>query len=198
MNNPLDTVTDLLLEAKQVGTVYHFTSLSNIFYILEENILRPGIEFGSYYISLTRDSRFTQTTTYGEDFSICLVLDGDKLSSKYKIEPFSYFYHDARYRNIPVPDASIRHTPDYESEERLYSNMGITNLRSYIKEIVVIKSNFKRELSIMPADVLAAASDPFLKYYGQIITRHDLRPDIFLDYFVDFVEDIYKIPVKVS
>jgi hypothetical protein len=74
---------DLLNEGKQVGILYHYTPIDNI-----ENIKKNGIKFSSpqqeisnmYYISTTRKKQ--KWKHHSE-----IVLDGNKISEKYKIIP---------------------------------------------------------------------------------------------------------------
>jgi hypothetical protein len=76
-------LTDLLNEGKQVGILYHYTHIDNV-----ENIKKNGIKFSTpqqeisnmYYISTTRKK---QKWKYHSE----IVLDGNKISEKYKIIP---------------------------------------------------------------------------------------------------------------
>lgn len=74
---------DILNEGKQVGLLYHYTSPDNI-----EDIKKNGIKFSSpqqeisdmYYISTTRKKQNWK-------HKVEIILDGDKISKKYKITP---------------------------------------------------------------------------------------------------------------
>ena len=74
---------DILNEAKQAGILYHYTDPKNI-----ENILKNGIKFSApqkeisdkYYISTTRKKQNWKHNTL-------IILDGNKISEKYKIIP---------------------------------------------------------------------------------------------------------------
>lgn len=78
-----------LIEAKQVGTLYHFTPFKGMLGILKTNILKIGddsnFETGGNVgnVSLTRDKDLNY-------FSYRITLDGDKLSNNYKITPYQY------------------------------------------------------------------------------------------------------------
>ncbi len=74
-----------LQEGKQVGILYHFTSCRNGRGILKKGYLESGTE-GDYF-SFTRnfDLRFVSNEPWG---GARLVFDGNKLSNKYKVEPF--------------------------------------------------------------------------------------------------------------
>jgi hypothetical protein len=113
-----------LQEAKQVGTIYHFTSLPNLINILKENHLRAGAKIRKY-ISFTRDKNFYKAsdirTRWGVDTEVRIVVDGDKLSNKYKIEPYNFFYNR---KKMDLYDKG-------EFEERIVSPV-INNLDQYV------------------------------------------------------------------
>lgn len=81
-----------IAEGKQVGTIYHFTRFTSLL-----NMLNNNFDLSSHndYISFTRNYNMIE---YKNDFSIDyklgdkrivrLAIDGDKLSNKYKIEPY--------------------------------------------------------------------------------------------------------------
>jgi len=85
----------LLKEAKQVGTLYHFTSFDSLKNILQSNTIKgswgnEGVK--GKYVSTTRDKNLWKTDPNlgAEELQVALVLDGDKLSNKYKIRPYAY------------------------------------------------------------------------------------------------------------
>lgn len=117
-------------EGKQVGDIYHICTLDAfVTYIIPENQLKGS---GKYYnplvgsrdiISFTRNQRFTVPTSTVYDNSILFQfkVDGDSLSDKYKIIPYS----DIRYtKGEPVRN---------EDEEVVVGT--ITNFKSYIKSV---------------------------------------------------------------
>lgn len=75
----------IIKEAKQVGILYHFTTIQNI-----EDILKSkGLKSDFFdYISFTRNFNLQKTSDYFKDHKVRLTFDGNKLSNKYKIEPF--------------------------------------------------------------------------------------------------------------
>lgn len=78
-----------LLEAKQVGDIYHFTPLSNMPKILKSQYMIPNDE---QQVSATRwanmdTSEFQDMTTKP---IARFMFDGNKLSTKFQIRPFSY------------------------------------------------------------------------------------------------------------
>jgi hypothetical protein len=79
---------DLLREAKQVGTLYHSTSGTNLISILKSNTLKAGypvFRFGPGGIQ--KQISFTRNKNYrpGE---YTLEIDGNKLSENYKLTPY--------------------------------------------------------------------------------------------------------------
>lgn len=133
-------------EGKQVGTLYHFTRLGNL-----SNMLDDGFDMTSNneYISFTRDYNLIDYETrknqlaknakmsnnWGEDYFVRLSIDGDKLSNRYKIEPFMDIKNGVSHKSS-------------ESEERI---KGKSSLDDYIIQIDIVygsldKNNLEKEL----------------------------------------------------
>lgn len=78
-----------LNEAKQVGDLYHFTPISNLKNILLTQFLYPNDED---QVSTSR--RPNMSTRDFQDMKrnsiVRLTLDGDKISTKYKVRPFAF------------------------------------------------------------------------------------------------------------
>ena len=120
-------LTDLLkeiTEAKQVGNLYHFTPLINI-----PNILDNGLKFQKnnikdylkeYSISATRSHNFSGFDTWDFMRKSCrIVLDGDKISQKYKIAPVNA----DNIWDLESSDASYYGSKNNNLyEERIYSD----------------------------------------------------------------------------
>ena len=124
---------NLILERKQVGKLYHFTSIKNLKRIKECDCLigkkYGNVKFsdqGSYFISTTRDKNLHKTFPVGVAVEVRITLDGDKLSDKYKIFPFNFF-----------KDEGLAAFMSDEKEERI--NLGkkpsLQNLSNYILAI---------------------------------------------------------------
>jgi hypothetical protein len=111
-------------EGKQVGPLYHFTTFTNAVKILKDNTLKRnlssteedsgGIRKG---ISTTRQSYDNWVGVWPENdddniFWVRFKLDGDKLSNKYEIVPYSW--------------------EEAEEFEELIKTDVITNLKQYI------------------------------------------------------------------
>ena len=87
-----------LNEAKQVGTIYHFTKPKSIYMVLNKNNQKEyGLEILEFFshngnFSTTRNSSMTSDFSHPvlsirNEYIVRLALDGDKLSNKYKIKP---------------------------------------------------------------------------------------------------------------
>ena len=76
-----------LTESKQVGTLYHLTNLDGIEFIMKNNKLVRKLYDG---ISFTRNKMLNFYEGHPSRLYFKLIIDGDKLSDNYKIEPFKY------------------------------------------------------------------------------------------------------------
>ena len=123
-----------ILERKQRGILYHFTTVSNMVDILEGNFIRPtryaGGNISNGYVSLTRNKNFDSPAL---DTDVALALDGDSLSDSYKIEPFNYFHH------AKIPGKLFNKPSSREQEERVEGE--ITPVDKYIRGIVINTNN---------------------------------------------------------
>lgn len=122
-------------EEKQVGILYHFTSYPSFRKIMQENQLKTSSwktyftnEIGktefkqNFAISFTRDKNFNNRAYSIGGTDVRLVIDGNKLSNKYKISP------------IAEPDFQKSDPKGFEAEERIYfdSFQGIKDIKHYI------------------------------------------------------------------
>lgn len=123
-----------ITEGKQVGTLYHFTSLKNLVSIIENNTLIASNttdfidkKLKLQCISFTRTPNKNQFAI-SQDSEALIVLDGDKLSNNYKITPYhdpnQYYFSDEEYD---------------EMEERICKN--IVNLNKYVIKVILYKTN---------------------------------------------------------
>jgi len=82
---------DLLNEGKQVGTLYHFTTLRGATGILTSGKIKIN-EDG--VISATRDKNLNtaefDTEGDSDENIVRIDLDGNKISNNYKIQPYSF------------------------------------------------------------------------------------------------------------
>ena len=117
---------DELLEAKNYPILYHHTKFVSLLNILKTNKLSAG---STGFISFTRNKNFLKQGNVGlTGVGAELVINGSKLSERYKIEPYKYHSID-----VEVPD---------ESEERVKKT--ITNALDYIIQINLYSIYFNR------------------------------------------------------
>ena len=147
---------DLLNEGKQVGILYHWTKLKNLENIIKINKLNTShAGHGTFdYISTTRSKNKLQSGI-SEHSDVALVLDGDKISNKYKVIP----YHDLEteeYDDITVRDEDgnaigiaddegniIRYGAFDEMEELIVGSL--YPLNKYLIKVILYKTNPKIE-----------------------------------------------------
>ena len=112
--NPFKSTPSLkpLTEAKQVGNLYHFTPLKNIIPILSTKYLMPNDEGQiSTSVRVNMSTTFFSEMGYDKSNIARLTLDGDKISNKYKIRPFSYDEEDLGEEQIVVKNKNFPFLP---------------------------------------------------------------------------------------
>lgn len=140
-----------LEEGKQVGVLYHYTSADGLKGILSSNRINTSEEYylgkELYFISFTRNKNFHKKEMKWQvktDYRI--TLDGDKLSDRYRIQPFAYIpgwnYEDNwEYDWLEDEPESVvkdffNQTGDYDEQEERISFKGpegsIDNIKNYI------------------------------------------------------------------
>lgn len=151
-------LVDLLVEDKQVGLLYHYTSLDGLKGILSSNSIKASEEeymgHHLYYVSFTRNKNFhKKTSNWGVKTDYRITIDGNKLSNRYKIQPFAYIpgwnYTDNwEYDWLEnEPESVVRNffdaTGDYdEQEERIFfhsKNGKVDNIKNYILAVDKVK-----------------------------------------------------------
>jgi hypothetical protein len=151
-------LTDLLkeiTEAKQVGNLYHFTPLSNIKKILENRVLFSNDE-GAISTSIrpnmsTRDFMDMKTASIAR-----IMLDGDKISTKYKIRPFAY--------------GASEGNPEDLGEEQIIVNGEKFPFIPYLKRIDIFL-NKKDKVNPKILELLDKANIPYKIYQGTPISN---------------------------
>jgi len=83
-----------ITEAKQVGDLYHFTPLSSLRNILGTRVLFTNEE-GQISTSVRANMDVDVLKKFGDDPIVRFMLDGNKISNKYKIRPFAYGVNDS-------------------------------------------------------------------------------------------------------
>jgi len=149
---------DILNEAKQVGILYHYTSKAGLKSILDSNELNITTEsyrdHTLYFISFTRNKNFHRKgNNWNVKTDYRITLDGDKLSNKYKIQPFAYvpgwdYTDNWEYDWLEDESESDRRdffdaTGQYDEQEERISfkdpNGKIGNIKQYIIAVDKVK-----------------------------------------------------------
>lgn len=139
---------DLLFEAKQVGILYHYTPLKNIPKILGNNFLNPN-EQGQ--ISTTRYSNIDVLQFIERKTNVArLMLDGDKISTRYKIRPFVDIHSDLKSK--------------IEFEEQIIVNKNPFYFLPYLKRIDLFITNPKDTNILKIEQLLQTANIPYKTY----------------------------------
>jgi hypothetical protein len=135
--------TDGLNESKQVGVIYHYTTFDNGLKILQSNQLKSHGTADStktnpmYGVSFTRDKRFHNNHNVGFDVSsfgqrpqVRFTVDGNKLSNRYKIQPYAQIGGSGRFE---------KQREEFEAEERVVSNKPFSiPILSYIESVDIL------------------------------------------------------------
>jgi hypothetical protein len=180
-----------LNEGKQVGTLYHFTYITALREILNTNVLghaeglessepelyRKNIASDNKYgrISLTRNKNFN--SVHIKNPSVCLVLDGDKISQNTKIKPYHF-------------DPSHRWDKDSEEYKRFVAQYGKDAFEDQMEETVPIIKNLDRYLTKVIIFKNNIEYDPF----------EDFEPEEFQEIFQDCIEILKEknIPYEIK
>lgn len=139
-----------LFESKQVGILYHFTNLINLYQIVKSNSLKTtnyvkdfnnlqksyNIQGDLYYISFTRNKNFYKIPELNMEHPVScrLTIDGNKLSNKFKIYPIDFFNdYDEEYNK--------------EDEECIVVKDRLNDIKNYVLKIEIPTLNdFKLEI----------------------------------------------------
>ena len=136
---------DILNEAKQVGTLYHFTTFSSLLDILKTNTLKASNKFEKDKlptISLTRDKLGDIGGVGGTGTkTVRISIDGNKLSNKYKITPYNYYsnypdYKESEDEMEEIIQGDIKNIIDYIIEVRISPNSEYLNNPNFIKNLI--------------------------------------------------------------
>ena len=150
-----------LNEAKQVGTLYHFTPLSNLKEILFTQFLYSNDE---YQVSTSR--RPNMSTRDFQDMkrnSIArLTLDGDKISTKYKVRPFAFGADEGSAEDL--------------GEEQIIVNGERFPFIPYLKRIDIFL-NKKEKVNDKIIELLEKINIPYKIYSGTPISNTPLSQE---------------------
>jgi len=129
---------EYLSERKQVGKLYHFTTLDKLVKILKDGLKSEALidkdDNSRDGVSFTRNYRHAKDISHGGVFDLRITIDGDKLSDKYKITPF----HDREY--YKYQQQSGKKVED-EMEELVTTTKPIP-IKKYILDIVTHTKKF--------------------------------------------------------
>jgi len=138
-----EEIRKVLSEGKQVGTLYHFTSIKNLHSILKDGYLKPNYE---NQISTTRNKNVDLTPffmDYNKKTNVArLKLNGDKISQRYKIKPYLYDEDEE------PEDRSPAYTIKYEFEEQIITNGKNLPIFQYLEQVdLFIKDSDSDDIS---------------------------------------------------
>jgi hypothetical protein len=191
-----------LFEMKE-SVLYRMTSLEwFLIYLLENKMSSsneydyPKIQSDEFYssgISFTRNIRFFRDDAYfgKEHHDVIMVFDRDKLSKKYKIEPF----HDENVENDTI-DIDDRHKraiakSKLKQSEEIVTAKQISNLTSYITKVYVdVPSDTKRAYS-------SSAFNHMLDLLFISYIRANYDKEYFLDNFSVYQRNYGKVENKI-
>lgn len=143
---------EILSERKQVGKVYHFTTLRNAVFIVKTNLIEANQatqNINKPTISTTRDKNFSKhrpgsLQIGGAD--VAFALNGDSLSDRYEVRPYDDAYRTA---NKEYDDGDKEAFGDEQEElwygKKLQSDGGFANIKKYTF-LVIFSKRFKKTL----------------------------------------------------
>lgn len=130
-----------LFEAKSVGILYHYTSIKALEQILNTNTIRST---SRHYksISFTRNKFFHRDPGFDVPCDARLILDGDKISERYKIQPYACTYPgDRNWKGDP--DNIGRGVVEFE--ERMFQPL--ENLSTYLLGVEIAEWYYGNAIS---------------------------------------------------
>jgi hypothetical protein len=133
------SINEFLNESKQVGVLYHFTTPRGLRGILEYDEMRSANNF----ISFTRNFNLEQwATTHG---AYCRIsMDGDKLSSRYRLSPYLYDPADDEVSGSGEHlDVETRRKKYGDEREEKVLTPIIDKIHKYIIQVDIIKYPMK-------------------------------------------------------
>jgi hypothetical protein len=125
LRESIEECDKIIQEGKQVGTLYHYTSLRAANSILSDGFIEGSEKsIKGYHDSMVGDNKFSlsftrnknfhkQSRIIGEDVECRFVIDGDSLSNTYKIQPITN--QDSKFMSFG------KQSLDFEYEEVILS-----------------------------------------------------------------------------
>lgn len=140
-------LNEILSEAKQVGLVYHFTSLNNAIQILKSDILKAKghtKQFTYRTVSTTRDKLFSKSridtfTQIASNPEIAFILDGDKLSNRYQTRSMDDSVNLGGHVDIDDKERFGDEAEQVWYGDKLKKDGGIKNISQYITKVIISK-----------------------------------------------------------
>lgn len=148
-------------EAKQAGILYHITSIKNLLAIIKTNQLQGAI-FG---ISTTRDKNGYKHIKGLAGSGCQLVLDGNKISNNYKIQPYQ--------------DTTDKYEDEYE--ERIKTRL-IKNINKYI---IMIQLLYPKNWNYSEKDI----------YILNRLMNKSIDTDFSIDILIDYIKQFFKVEI---
>jgi len=122
---------EFYIEGKQVGILYHYTTLRYLLQIIDMD--RLGSTAGTRHVSFTRDKNFHHHRRVGIYPEVRFVIDGDRLAHNYQIHPYNFFSN----KNLSG-ERSRRHSGSYDEQEEQV--LGPVNyLSRYVIKVQILK-----------------------------------------------------------
>ncbi len=118
-------LTDLLFEGINDNYLYHDTSLENLLGIIKNNFVLEGQE----YVSFSRYKNMPNQE-FDPEFDAKIVVDKNKLKTKYKIEPYVDPLDDEEEEEYSLYSKQSKW---FQAEERIKSPVDIKNSIIYIE-----------------------------------------------------------------
>jgi len=118
-------LTDLLFEGINDNYLYHDTSLENLLGIIKNNFVLKGQE----YVSFSRYKNMPNQE-FDPEFDAKIVVDKNKLKTKYKIEPYVDPLDDEEREEYSLYSKQSKW---FQAEERIKSPVDIKNSIIYIE-----------------------------------------------------------------
>ena len=112
--------------AKQIGTLYHLTNLTGLNGILRSNSIKSSNLYDG--VSFTRDKMLNSYKSRNRNLFFKLLIDGNKLSENFKINPNQYIQENGRIL--------------FESEEFIKIKE-LKDLNKYLLGIAFVYDNWK-------------------------------------------------------
>jgi hypothetical protein len=196
---------DLLNEGKQVGTLYHFTDIYSLLNILKTNTLKASNKFEKQKpptVSLTRDKLGDIGGVGGTGTkNVRISIDGNKLSNKYKITPYNYYFNYPDFKESEdemeeIIQGDINDITNYIIEVRI--DIGTASIFSpdFVKRLIdkypyiKVSDKIRRGKKFIDYDQIALPlTNDIKQYIDNIITKekidsvYDFPRDEMIKYF---------------